>query len=210
MPPFISFEGPDGGGKSTQARLLAADLRDRGHRVTETREPGGTVLGERLRTLILDPASPPAGPLVMALLLSASRAQLVETVIRPARERGEIVIVDRWADSTTAYQGFGLGLDRETIRSLRNIATGGLEPDFTVLVDVPPQVGLERISARGSGDKLDAQTIAFHERVRAGYKTLYSERPDRWIWIDGTAPREKVHCDIVQKVLARVERAQPS
>src|SRR6516165_6951835 len=146
MPPFIGFEGPDGSGKSTQAGFLASALRDRGYVITLTREPGGTPLGEWLRSLILDPESPSAGPLVMALLLSASRAQLVETVIQPALQRGETVIVDRWADSTSAYQGYGLGLDLTTIDTLRRIATGGLEPDLTVLIDVRPDVGLQRIN----------------------------------------------------------------
>jgi dTMP kinase len=210
MPPFISFEGPDGSGKSTQARLLAAALQELAYPVTLTREPGGTPLGERLRTLILDPAGPPASPLVMALLLSASRAQLAESVIRPALHQGDVVIVDRWADSTTAYQGYGLGLDRGTIRTLRRIATGGLEPDFVVFVDVAPEVGLERIHARGERNRLDALTLAFHQRVREGYRDLMAERPDRWIWVDGDAPQEQVQCDIVEKVLSRLEKARPA
>lgn len=207
MAAFISLEGPDGSGKSTQARLLAEALRARGYEVTETREPGGTPLGERLRWLILDPESPPATPLVMALLLSASRAQLVEAVVKPALARGEIVIVDRWADSTAAYQGYGLELDLEIVQQLRGIATGGLEPDVTILVDVSPEIGLNRVDVRGSRNKLDAQAVVFHERVRDGYMSMYAERPHRWIWVDGDAPRETVHFNIMEKVLPRLGRA---
>jgi dTMP kinase len=210
MPPFIGFEGPDGSGKSTQAGLLASALRDRGYVITLTREPGGTPLGERLRSLILDPESPSAGPLVMALLLSASRAQLVETVIQPALQRGETVIVDRWADSTSAYQGYGLGLDLTTIDTLRRIATGGLEPDLTVFIDVRPDVGLQRINARGEVNRLDDQALAFHERVRAGYLLMMSEEPARWISVNGDAPPEAVHCDILRKVMSRLEQGQPA
>jgi dTMP kinase len=206
MPLFISFEGPDGSGKSTQARLLALALRERGLCVTETREPGGTPLGERVRTLLLDPDSPPATPLVMALLLSASRAQLAETVIRPALASGHAVIVDRYADSTTAYQGFGLGLDIDAIRALRRVATGGTEPDVVVYVDIASEVGLSRVHARGNRNRLDSETLAFHTRVRNGYCQIMADNPGRWIKVNGDAPAKNIHEEILTNILPRLER----
>src|SRR5207248_100125 len=133
----------------TQAHLLASELRARGHDVLETREPGGTAVGEAVRHIFLDLEGPSQSPLTMAFLLSASRAQLVSDVIQPALERGQTVIVDRYADSTMAYQGYGFGLDPEVVRNLSWIATGGLTPDVTVLVDVPVALGLERVHQRG-------------------------------------------------------------
>jgi dTMP kinase len=202
---FISIEGPDGSGKSTQARLLAKALRDSGFSVLETREPGGTPLGERLRPLILDPESPPATPMAMALMYSAARAQLVADVIEPALAAGQIVIVDRYADSTAAYQGGGQGLNRGTIDALRRAATGGREPDVTVYVDIDPEAGAERMAARGPHDRLDAETVAFHRRVRAEYQRLLSENPDRWISVCGAAAPDVVHREIMDKLLPRLD-----
>lgn len=207
---FVSFEGPDGGGKSTQARLLAAALRLRGYRVTETREPGGTPLGERLRDVILNPESPPATPLAMTLLLSAARAQLVHDVIKPALHSGGIVIADRFADSTVAYQAFGLGLNLDTVRDLTHIATEGLQPDIVLYVDVLPEVGLGRVATRTEWNRLDAQNREFHERVRQGYLQLARDDPDRWIVIDGNAPAEAVHRTVLRAIdplLSRVPNA---
>ena len=195
---FISFEGPDGSGKSTQARLLAEVLRGRGYPVTETREPGGTPLGERVRALLLDPQAPSATPLAMTFLFSAARTQLVSEVIRPALSQGETVIADRFADSTIAYQSWGLGLDLAVARQLAEIATGGLYPDVVIYVDVPPIVGLERVAMRGTRNRLDEETLGFHERVRAGYHGLIEEDSGRWIVIDGDAPVEVVHGNVLQ------------
>lgn len=204
---FITFEGPDGSGKSTQAHLLGESLRSAGHSVTETREPGGTAVGERVRALLLDPDAPQATPLVMALLLSASRSQLVAEVIRPALAGGKTVIADRYAESTVAYQSFGFGLDRRVIGQLTAIATEGLRPDRIVYVDVPPHVGLSRSAARGGRNRLDAASLDFHERVRTGYLELMSEEPDRWVRVDGTRSVECVHraiLDGLQPVLGTV------
>jgi dTMP kinase len=198
MPLFISFEGPDGSGKSTQARLLAQALRRQGHTVTETREPGGTPLGEQVRAVLLDPDGPGTSPLAMAFLLSAARAQLVGDVISPALRRGEVVIADRFADSTIAYQSFGLGLDRQVVRQLAEIATGGVYPGTVVYVDVPARIGLQRVAARGERNRLDAASLTFHERVRAGYHQLIREEPERWIVVDGDAPAETVHQRILE------------
>jgi dTMP kinase len=197
MPLFISFEGPDGSGKSTQARLLVEVLRARGQPVTETREPGGTPLGERIRHLLLDPESPAGTPLAAAFLLSAARTQLVTDVIRPALQRGEIVIADRFADSTLAYQASGHGLDPCIARDLARMATGGLTPDLTVYVDVEAEVGLARVAARGARNRLDAETLAFHQRVQSGYLQLIAEEPQRWIVVDGAFPVDSVHRTIL-------------
>ncbi|MGI8968191.1 MAG: dTMP kinase [Chloroflexota bacterium] len=197
---FITFEGPDGSGKSTQAHRLAARLRTRGLPIVETREPGGTALGDRLRTLILDQGSPEATPLAMALLLSASRAQLVADVIRPSLAAGTIVIADRYADSTLAYQAFGLGVDLSVARELVGIATGGLRPDITIYVDVPPQVAYQRMHQRGGHNRLDARPEEFHRRVRQGYQQLISEDPQRWIVIDGANHADSVETAIMRAI----------
>lgn len=200
MPFFISFEGPDGSGKSTQARRLAASLRERGYPVTETREPGGTPLGDRIRQLVLDSAGPAATPLAMALLMSASRAQLVEEVINPALREGRIVITDRYADSTMAYQSAGHGLDRDVVESLTTIATGGLRPDLVIYVDVTPEVGLQRVRSRGIDNRLDREALDFHRRVRTRYRELIEAEPARWIVIDGFHSPHDVQADIMRAV----------
>lgn len=200
MPLFISFEGPDGSGKSTQARLLAAALMQRGFAVCETREPGGTAIGEKIRELLLAPDSPPATPLTMALLLSASRSQLVADVIRPALQSGQIVVADRFADSTLAYQAFGLGLHASVVEELTAIATGGTQPDVSIYVDIEPAAGLERVSMRGSRNRMDAQTLQFHRHVREGYLEIITQAPQRWICVDGAAPVEAVHDAIVRRL----------
>lgn len=201
---LITFEGTDGSGKTTQAHLLAEELRRRGLDVVETREPGGTELGEAVRALILDPASPAATPLAMALLYSASRAQLVETVIRPALGRGAVVIADRYTDSTLAYQGDGLGLDPEAMRVLTRVATGGLTPDITILVDVAPEVGVERAGRRGQLNRLDAGSLAFHRRVRAGYQALAAAEPKRWVTISGEGSPDAIHAAILRQLQPRL------
>ncbi len=203
---FIAFEGPDGSGKSTQARRLAAWLRARGYPVTETHEPGGTSLGDRVRDIILDPGGPPATALATSFLLSASRTQLVEEVIQPALARAEIVIADRYADSTIAYQSWGGGVPIDLIRQLTAIATGGLRPDLVVYVDVPAEVGMARVQARGKANRLDAEALEFHRRVRTGYQTLIDQEPDRWAPIDGTQSCEEVERRIRAAVLTRIER----
>ena len=207
---FVSLEGPDGSGKSTQAHRLARALRDRGYRVTETREPGGTRLSEGVRSLLFDPEAPPATPMAMALLIAASRAQLVHDVIKPALERGEIVIADRYADSTLAYQAYGQGLALRDMRELVRLATDGLLPDMTIYVDVPSSVGLARLAGRAEGNRLDTAELAFHERVRDGYLRLMESEAGRWRRVDGDAPEDAVHCAILQSVepaLARVSQA---
>jgi dTMP kinase len=203
-PIFLSFEGPDGSGKSTQASMLAQALRDRGVPVTLTREPGGTDLGEQVRSIILTPGGAPMTPLVMALLLSAARAQHVTDVIIPALEIGNTVITDRFADSTVAYQGYGMGLDIDTVTMLASLATAGRVPDVTVYIDVPPEVGLGRAAVRGVLNRLDRENLQFHERVRNGYHMLANQQPDRWISVDGTASPDDVHAQIIKALDARI------
>ncbi|HZU12647.1 MAG TPA: dTMP kinase [Chloroflexota bacterium] len=201
---FITFEGTDGSGKSTQARLLADALRRRGHRVVETREPGGTDLGEGIRELILGPAAPDATPLAMTLLYSASRAQLVDAVIRPALDAGAIVIADRYIDSTLAYQGHGLGLDRGLLRAINDIATGGLMPSITVVVDIEPEVAMSRTERRGGPNRFDAESATFHRRVRDGYLALAETEPQRWIVVNGSGSPAEVHAEIVRQLEPRL------
>jgi dTMP kinase len=200
MPLFISFEGPDGSGKSTQAHLLAGSLSTRGHSVVQTREPGGTEFGEQLRSLLLSPSSPASDPLTMALLLSAARTELVRKVIRPALENGDIVITDRFADSTIAYQSFGMGLEIETTQELIRIATHGISPNPVIFVNVSPEVGLSRISNRGVGNRLDSESLAFHRRVRDGYLEMIRSEPDRWIFVEGDAPAEHIHQEVIKVI----------
>jgi dTMP kinase len=188
---FITFEGPEGGGKSTQIHRLAAALADRGFAVWTTREPGGTKLGEMIRPLLL--AGQPAGMAAWAeaLLFTAARAQLVDEVIRPRLQRGELVLCDRYLDSTLAYQGYGRGLDLAVLRDLQAQATGGLEPNLTILLNLPVATGLSRIP-RPDQDRLDREAAGFHERVRAGYQQLAQEQPQRWREVDASADPDQV------------------
>jgi dTMP kinase len=197
---FVTFEGPDGSGKSTQARMLAAALRGRDYRVTETREPGGTPMGERVRELILGPASPDGSPLTIAFLLSAARAQLVVDVIEPALRAQHIVVCDRFADSMVAYQGYGLGLDLDTVRTLVGIAVQGVYPDISIYVDVEPEVGLARCRTRGEPNRLDRAAVEFHRLVREGYLGEIAREPERWIAVNGDAPPESVHDAILRQL----------
>lgn len=194
--PFVVLEGPDGAGKSEQALRLAERLRLTGRPVTFTREPGGTPLGEQVRAILLDPAETRRGPLADALLFNAARSQHVSDVIRPALERGEIVVCDRFAASTLAYQGYGSGLDLALLRTITSLATGGLEPDLVVVIDVPVEVGLARRDA-GRAEELtrfedaDRHDLAFHQRVREGYLAMAAADPGRWLVVDGRgAPGE--------------------
>ncbi|GAC1319459.1 MAG: dTMP kinase [Chloroflexota bacterium] len=208
---FISLEGPDGSGKSTQAQKLAAALRSRGFQVTETREPGGTSLGDRIRSLLFDADAPEKTALAVAMLYATSRAQLVHDVIRPRLERGDIVIADRYADSTLAYQSFGQGLNLDEMRSLVHLATGGLTPHLTLYIDISPSAGMRRLSGRHETNWLDRQSTSFHERVRDGYRSLMREDPARWHRIDGERPMDAVHCailDSVEPALTKVARAK--
>jgi len=194
---FITFEGPDGSGKTTQARLLAEWLRERGYEVVLSREPGGTDIGDQIRTVLHDPANGAMDARTEILLYSASRAQHVAQRIRPALAAGQIVVSDRYADSTLAYQGYGRGLDLETLRRITDFATGGLTPDLTLYLDIPPEEGLERRQVGGDEwNRLDAEALEFHQRVRAGYLRLIKGEPERWVVVHGDRPVEEIQAEI--------------
>ncbi|MGE5553821.1 MAG: dTMP kinase [Betaproteobacteria bacterium] len=191
---FITLEGPDGGGKSTQAARLTERLRARGVPVVFTREPGGTPVGEALRQIILDPRNDLAGE-TEVLLYAASRAQNVEQVIRPALAEGKVVLAERFVDSSLAYQGYALGRGIEAVRQINVFATGGLVPDLTLLLDVTPEVGLSRVGARAGGeaaDRIERRRLEYHRRVREYYLMLAREEPGRVrvIPTDGRTPDE--------------------
>lgn len=203
---FITFEGPEGGGKSTQIHRLAAALAEQGHSVWTTREPGGTRVGEMIRPILLGRQQAPLAPWSEALLFTAARAQLVEEVIRPRLQRGEIVLCDRYIDSTLAYQGYGRRLDLETLRRLQGDATGGLQPDLTILLNLPIAAGLARIP-RPAQDRLDREAQSFHERVRAGYQEMANADPRRWREVDASADPDQVAQQIAELVGAALSAA---
>jgi dTMP kinase len=191
---FVTIEGPEGGGKTTQAKRLEAHLRVAGLDVVRTREPGGTPLGEQLRELLLahGPEIGPIDPLAEALLFSAARRQLVETVIGPALAAGTIVVCARFADSTLAYQGHGAGVPLADLRELERIATGGLKPDLTIVLDLPVEVGLGR---KPSADRTRFELgfdLDFHRRVRDGFLALAATEPDRFAVVDAAGPVDAV------------------
>jgi len=186
---FITFEGVEGCGKTTQARMLAAHLAERGVRTLVTREPGGAAISEQIRAILLDNKNDGMDPMAEALLYVASRAQFVAEIVRPALAAETVVICDRFADSTLAYQGYGRGLAIDTLRTLNGIATGGLAPDLTFLLDLPVAEGIARKRKEGNLNRLDNAGETFHERVQNGYHALAEVDPARWRVIDaGAAP----------------------
>jgi dTMP kinase len=207
---FITFEGPDGSGKTTQIPLLVEFLREQGHPVFQTREPGGTPIGDQIRTVLHDLKNKGMHDRTEILLYAASRAQLVAQEIRPRLEAEEIVVCDRYADSTLAYQGYGRGLDLDTLRAILRFATGGLRPDLTLYLDLSAEEGmLRREQAAQSGaewNRLDAQPMDFHRRVCEGYRALMAEDPSRWVCIRATGEREVIQAQIRAAVMARLAR----
>ncbi|MEO5616860.1 MAG: dTMP kinase [Candidatus Eisenbacteria bacterium] len=201
---FISFEGGEGSGKSTQIGRLAERLDARGLVAVRTREPGGTPLGEGVRDLLLDPARWPSA-MTEALLLEAARAELVATVIRPALAAGRVVLCDRYDDSTLAYQGGGRGLDEATLRALNRAATGGLIPGLTLLFDLDPELGLaRRTRAPGPTNRLDREPLDFHLRVRRRYLELAAAEPGRWRVIDASANPDQLEASLWEAVEPRL------
>ncbi len=198
---FIVFEGPEGGGKTLQSGRLAERLRQDGRDVVETREPGGTALGDELRSVLLKQGGYTIVPEAEVLLLAAARAQHVREVIRPALGRGAWVVCDRFVDSTYAYQGGGSGLDSGSIRPIQAFATGGLEPDIRILLDLPVSVGLQRRYADvASVNRIDLAGTAYHQRVRDRYLALAAESPDGWLVIDAQGAPEFVQSTIWRQV----------
>lgn len=206
---FITLEGPEGAGKTTQLRALADYLRGCGYDVVTTREPGGTPIGDQIRHVLHDTANVAMSPTAEVLLYAASRAQLVAEVIQPALAAGRVVLCDRYADSTMAYQGYGRGLDRDALAALTAVATGGLRPDLTLLLDLDVARGLARRRDEGEEmNRLDLETIEFHRRVRAGYLALAAAEPARWQLIDADRPPAAIQDTLRRLVLERLSVSQ--
>jgi dTMP kinase len=200
---LIAFEGVEGAGKSTQLDLLRRELERRGHEVVITREPGGTPVGERVRAVLLDPAVE-LDPRAEALLFAAARAQLVAQVIRPALERGAVVLCDRYLDSSLAYQGQARGLGRRPVEEVNRFATGGLLPDLVVLLDLDPAEGFDRRAERR--DRIEAEDLGFHHRVRDAFRELAAGDPDRFAVVDAAAPADPVAAAVLAAVLELLEQ----
>lgn len=197
---FITFEGPEGAGKSTQAALLAGALENRGLQVVLTREPGGTALGDRIRNVLLNEPGAVSAE-AEAYLMTGARAEHVRQVINPALKSGFVVICDRFVDSTLAYQGAGRGLELSTLKDLQTLAVGDLVPNLTILMDIDVVAGLARKSEPDGRNKLDDEPLEFHEKVLAWYRAAASSDPDRWQVINASYSQEEVH----QRVLDCVE-----
>jgi dTMP kinase len=189
---FITLEGPEGSGKTSHIPYLVEFLREKGHTVFPTREPGGTSIGEQIREVIHSLKNAEMHPRTETLLYQAARAQIVEQVIKPRLAMGEIVLSDRYFDSTIAYQGYGHGQDLEQMRQLVRYATGGLTPNLTVLLDLDVEIGLARKSKQQEWNRLDAYTLDFHKRVRAGYLEMVRQEPNRWVVVDAGQSWKKV------------------
>jgi dTMP kinase len=209
---FITFEGPEGSGKTTQIRLLAASLRQRGFRVLTTREPGGTHIGNAIRTILLDARHTEMSPRAETLLFNAARAQLVDEVIRPALADGRVVLCDRYADSTLAYQGYGHSQDLDQLRKLGAYATGGLTPDLTIYLNIDPAAGLKRKQAGDAEEwnRMEERALAYHLAVHQGYLALAAAEPERWLTVDATRSVEEIHARISAQVEAKLQPAVSS
>ncbi len=207
---FVTFEGPEGSGKTTQIRRLAAFLEAQGYQVVMTREPGGTLIGDQIRQILLAHGNEAMKTRTEVLLFQASRAQHVAELIQPALDQGKIVLCDRFADSTLAYQGFGRGESLEDLRRLIAYATNGLKPHLTLLLDVDVEEGLRRRQPLlQEWNRLDAEALAFHQKVREGYLQLAQAEPERWVVVDAEKPIEAVEAAIREIVQARLKANKP-
>lgn len=209
MGTFITFEGPEGGGKTAQVRLLGSWLLEHGQAVLTTREPGGTRIGEAIRGILLNPAHAEMSREAEILLFSAARAQIVRQVIRPHLERGGVVLCDRFADSTLAYQGYGRQLDLTTLRQITDFATGGLLPDLTICLDLPVSEGLRRKQSgdQGEWNRMEREEQEFQERVRRGFLALAACEPGRWLVLDAMRSVEEIQAQIRARVDALIARS---
>jgi dTMP kinase len=204
---FITLEGPEGSGKTSHIPPLVEYLRGKGHVVFPTREPGGTSIGEQIREVIHDLKNEEMHPRTETLLYQAARAQIVEQVIKPRLNAGEVVISDRYYDSTIAYQGYGHQQDLEQVRALVRYATGGLTPDLTILLDVDIEEGLRRKKKDNEWNRLDAYTVEFHQRVRAGYLEMVRQEPDRWVVVDSGRALDEVQNDLRKVIEEKLQVA---
>jgi dTMP kinase len=207
---FITFEGSEGCGKSSQAARLSDFLQQQGYDILTTREPGGTPIGEQIREVISSLKNADMQQRTEILLFQASRAQLVEQVIRPHLDKGGVVISDRYADSTLAYQGYGYERDLAPLLALIQFATGGLKPDLTLLLDVDVEIGLKRRLKGGDWNRLDALQLEFYQRVRGGYFQLTQQEPQRWVVIDARQPFNQVQQAVRQVVMERLKAYSPA
>ena len=203
---FITFEGPDGSGKTAQLDILAAEFIQAGYPIVRTREPGGTPISDQIRATLLDLKNTAMIDRTEALLYQAARAQLVDEVIKPQLASGGIVLSDRYADSTLAYQGYGHQNTVASLEGIINYATGGLVPDLTLLLDLAPEVGLQRRVAAGGVNRLDAYDIDCHQRVREGYLKLASSDPERWVVVDADRTFQEVQDDLRQIIQAYLDK----
>ena len=202
---FITFEGPEGSGKTSQVALLAEFLRQKGREVLVTREPGGTSISDQVRGILMNMENTAMNPRTEILLFLAARAQLVAQMIRPGLADGKIILCDRYADSTLAYQGYGHGYDLDLLHRLLDFATGGLKPDLTLLLDVNVECGLKRKqSGNSEWNRMDAYNLEFHRRVRNGYLELAKAEPERWVVIDADQPVPCVQSVLRDKISIRL------
>ena len=200
---FVTFEGAEGSGKSTQVELLARQLSDLGYDVVTTREPGGTALGEALRAIVLG-SEVEVSAEAEVYLMTAARAEHIRRVIRPALSAGAVVLCDRFVDSTLAYQGAGRGLPVDELRRVQSLAIGDVWPDLTVLLDVPPEVGLARRVSGGGTNRIDREGSAFHRRVAEWFRAEAGRDPTRWIVVDGQPPAPVVNAAVLERVMPRL------
>jgi dTMP kinase len=201
---FITLEGPEGSGKTSHVPYLVEFLREKGHTVFPTREPGGTSIGEQIREVLHNLKNTEMHPRTETLLYQAARAQFIEQVVRPRLALGEIVLSDRYSDSTIAYQGYGHQQDLEQVRALVRYATGGLIPDLTILLDVDVEIGISRKSRSQEWNRLDAYTLEFHQRVRSGYLQMVKQEPERWVVLDAGQPWQVVQGELREKIISRL------
>jgi dTMP kinase len=208
---FITLEGIEGSGKTTQMQPLADLLKFHGHDCLLTREPGGTLIGEKIRAILLDPASEDLIPLAEMLLYAADRAQHVHALIKPQLSDGKTVVCDRFLDATVVYQGFARGLDVEWIRSLHQFILNGLQPDITILLDLPAEIGLKRAWRRIEQKehlreaRFEKEALLFHEKVRSGYLTLANQEPERFCIVDASLDASRVQAEIVHKLVPKLK-----
>jgi dTMP kinase len=207
---LITFEGIEGCGKSTQSRLLVEALRAKGHDVLALREPGGSAIAEKIRGMLLDPANSAMTPIAELLLYEAARAQMVGEILKPALDRGAIIVCDRFYDSTTAYQGAGRGLRNVDFSTLNRLATTGITPNLTIFLDVPVEIGLRRAKGGGDGDRIEREPAAFHERVRQGFLAIAAAESNRVRQLDGLRAPEALADDIAALAAEAIEMKRGS